>query len=43
MDLQLSKEDVAEIRRLCENVDGKLGDRYDPMRMQLILQETPPL
>ena len=43
MDLRLSAEDVAEIRRLCEAITGTLGDRYDPVRMQLILQDTPPL
>ena len=41
LDVQLSKEDVAEIRKACENV--KLGDRYDPARMKLLQQETPPL
>ena len=41
LNLKLSQEDVAEIRRLCENV--QLGDRYPAAHMGMILQDTPPL
>ncbi|KIP02194.1 hypothetical protein PHLGIDRAFT_112316 [Phlebiopsis gigantea 11061_1 CR5-6] len=43
LDLELAAEDVAEIRRLSEGISGTLGNRYDAVRMQLILQDTPPL
>ena len=39
--LKLSKEDVAEIRKLCEDV--KLGDRYGSADMNIIMVDTPPL
>lgn len=41
LDLELEAADIQEIRRLCEIV--RLGDRYDPARMKLVQQETPPL
>lgn len=41
MDLELSDEDVAEIRRLSEEVE--LPARYDERRMKVVMQETPAL
>ena len=40
--VQLSEEEVATIRRMCESVNLP-GGRYDALRMTIILAETPAL
>jgi aryl-alcohol dehydrogenase-like predicted oxidoreductase len=41
-DVQLSREEVATIRKIAEESDIT-GDRYGPRLLQQVLQETPPL
>jgi hypothetical protein len=41
LNVQLSDEEIAEIRRLCESAEVS-GDRYESDRLQLIGQDTPP-
>lgn len=41
LQLKLSADDIAELRKIAEN--ATLGDRYGEGHMGLVLQDTPPL
>ena len=43
LNLKLTSEDVAEVRRLAEAAQGTLDDRYPAAAMKLLLAETPAL
>ncbi|KAI0634754.1 Aldo/keto reductase [Trametes polyzona] len=43
VNLKLDAEDIAGIRKIAEEADKTLGDRYYKLGMQLLFCETPPL